>query len=50
MSRELILVTTGIYIWIAVDQLSRGNLAMGICYSGYAFANVGLWLSVSHGV
>lgn len=46
MSRELILITTAIYIWIAADQLSKGNLSMGICYSGYAWANVGLWMAV----
>lgn len=44
MSRPLILVTTGIYLWIAVDQLSKGNIAMFVCYFGYSFANIGLWL------
>ena len=45
MSRQLILVTTAIYIWIATDQLSKGKLPLGICYAGYAFANVGLWMA-----
>jgi hypothetical protein len=48
MSRTLILVTTGIYIWIAIDQLSKRNYPMFTCYAGYAFANAGLYAMASH--
>jgi hypothetical protein len=33
-----------IYGYIAVEQGIRGNLAMAVVYSGYAFSNVGLYI------
>jgi hypothetical protein len=44
VSGPLIILTGGIYAWIAVDQAWRGNPGMAMAYAGYAFANVGLWL------
>lgn len=44
MSPWLIIVTGGIYAYIAVEQLLKGNSQMAIVYSGYAFSNVGLYL------
>ena len=44
MSAWLIILTGAIYAYIAVEQLCKGNAGMAICYSGYAFSNVGLYL------
>jgi hypothetical protein len=44
MSSWLIIVTGMIYGYIAVEQGIRGNLAMAVIYSGYAFSNVGLYI------
>ena len=44
MSSWLIIVTGMIYGYIAVEQGIRGNLAMAVVYSGYAFSNVGLYI------
>ena len=44
MSSWLIVVTGLIYVYIAVEQSYKGNLGMAICYAGYAFGNVGLYL------
>ncbi|MCW2228073.1 hypothetical protein QIH87_49920 (plasmid) [Bradyrhizobium elkanii] len=33
-----------VYAYISVEQFIKGNPAMGICFAGYAFANVGLFL------
>lgn len=44
MSGWLILITGGIYAYIAADQFIRGNPGMGIAYAGYALANCGLYL------
>jgi hypothetical protein len=43
MSANLIIVTGLIYAYIALEQGLRGNLAMAIVYSGYAFSNAGLY-------
>ena len=46
MSSWLIIVTGLIYAYIALEQGFKGNIAMLIVYSGYAFSNVGLyWMS-----
>lgn len=47
MSGPLIAITGAIYAWIAIDQFVRGNPGMGIAYTGYAFANAGLWMLAS---
>jgi hypothetical protein len=39
----LICLTGIIYAYIAAESAFRGNWPMGIVYSGYALANVGLW-------
>ena len=44
MSGWLIVVTGLIYAYIAVEQGLKGNMAMLVVYSGYAFSNVGLFL------
>jgi hypothetical protein len=44
MSGNLIIATGLIYLYIAIEQLIKGNVAMFICYLGYAGANVGLWM------
>jgi hypothetical protein len=46
MSGWLVILTGAIYAYIAVEQGFKGNTAMAVVYSGYAFSNVGLWLSV----
>jgi hypothetical protein len=44
VSGWLIIFTGVIYAYVAGEQIVRGNPGMGIAYSGYAFANVGLWM------
>jgi hypothetical protein len=44
MSGTLIAITGFIYLYVAVEQLYRGNTGMFLTYCGYAFANVGLWM------
>jgi len=44
MSSWLIIVTGLIYGYIACEQGVKGNLAMAVVYSGYAFSNVGLYI------
>ena len=44
MSAWLIIVTGMIYGYIAAEQCFKGNLAMAVVYSGYAFSNVGLYI------
>lgn len=44
MSGNLIIVTGLIYLWVAAEQLARGNLPMAVTYASYATANVGLYM------
>lgn len=44
MSANLIIITGLIYAYIAVEQGLKGNHAMAVVYTGYAFSNVGLWI------
>jgi hypothetical protein len=44
MSGWLIIVTGLIYAYIGLEQALRGNMAMAVVYSGYAFSNVGLYI------
>jgi hypothetical protein len=45
MSGTLIAVVGVIYMCIAVDQFLKGNPASSIVFAGYAFSNIGLWLT-----
>lgn len=45
MSGPLIVITGLIYAYIAIEQAIRGNASMAVVYTGYAFANVGLWMA-----
>lgn len=47
MSGLLVAATGVAYAYIAVEQWILGNKPMSICYAGYAFANVGLWMGVT---
>lgn len=44
MSGWLIVATGLAYAWVAIEQASKGNAAMGVVYAGYAFSNIGLYL------
>jgi hypothetical protein len=44
MSGWLIILTGLIYLYIACEQGYKGNTGMLICYLGYAFGNVGLFM------
>jgi hypothetical protein len=44
MSSWLIVLTGVIYSYIAAEQAFKGNMGMAICYAGYAFGNVGLYM------
>jgi hypothetical protein len=46
MSAPLIVITGLIYAYIALEQLYKGNVGGALMYAGYAFANVGLFISV----
>lgn len=46
MSGWLVILTGVIYAYVAVEQGVKGNTAMAVVYSGYAFSNIGLWLAV----
>lgn len=43
MSGWLILLVGAIYLYVAIDLLWRGNMALGATFLGYAFSNVGLY-------
>lgn len=45
MSHILIAITGCIYLFVACDQLAKGNNAMAITWFAYALANVGLWMA-----
>lgn len=44
MSSWLIILVGLIYLYIAIEQGFKGNVGMSICYFGYAFGNVGLYM------
>jgi hypothetical protein len=44
MSGNLIAITGLIYLYVAAEQAYRGNVGLALAYSGYAFANAGLYL------
>jgi hypothetical protein len=47
MSSWLIIVTGGIYFFIAVEQCWKGNIPMAITYLSYSTANIGLYCMAS---
>ena len=47
MSAWLIIVTGLIYTYIGIEQGFKGNTAMAVVYTGYAFSNVGLYILAS---
>jgi len=47
VSGWLVAVTGIIYFYICAEQAYKDNIPMALCYAGYAFANIGLYLSVS---
>lgn len=44
MSGWLIALTGCIYAYVAAEQGYRGHTGLAIAYTGYAFANIGLYL------
>ena len=45
LSANLIIITGGIYIYVALEQwYIHRNLGMLITYIGYGFANIGLYM------
>jgi len=44
LSSWLIILTGLIYAYIGIEQGFKGNTAMAVVYSGYAFSNVGLYV------
>ena len=44
MSGWLIALTGFVYSWVAIEQYMKGNVGLGIAYTGYAFANMGLYM------
>lgn len=47
MSAWLIAFTGLVYLYVALEQGFKGNTGMMIAYTGYAFANVGLYMLAS---
>lgn len=46
MSFWLIVLTGLIYAYVAIEQVTKGNIPLGLAYAGYAFANIGLSMAV----
>jgi hypothetical protein len=44
MSSNLIIITGLIYVYIAGEQLFKGDFGLACMYAGYAFANYGAYL------
>lgn len=42
MSAPVILCVAGVYAFVAIDQLRKGEVGMSLAWFGYAFANIGL--------
>ncbi len=43
MSPALVVFVGLIYAYISAEQFYLDNPAMGVCYAGYSFSNIGLW-------
>lgn len=46
MSGPLLLITTLIYGWVALEQALRGSWPMALVFAAYAAANVGMMFAV----
>ena len=46
MSPALVAGIGIVYAYIAIEQFYLDNPPMGICYLGYAVANIGMWFLV----
>ena len=46
MSGWLIIAVGLVYAAVAVEQFVRGNTGTFIVFAGYAFSNIGLWMTV----
>jgi len=44
MSIGLIIFVGIIYLFVAIDQLLKGNAGMSICYLSYAVAQIGWYM------
>ena len=47
MAGWLIILTGGIYAYVAADLAWHGRTGLAIAYAGYAFSNVGLYLAAT---
>jgi hypothetical protein len=47
MSGWLIAIVGFVYGYVALEQLMKGNIGLGIAYTGYSFANIGLYILAS---
>lgn len=47
MSGWLIALTGCVYAYVALEQFMKGNIGLGLAYTGYAFANIGLFILAS---
>ena len=48
MSLGLIVSVGLIYLAVSLEQLWKGNTALGFMYFGYAFANIGAYMLVNN--
>jgi hypothetical protein len=48
MSLGLIVAVGLIYLAVSLEQLWKGNMALGLMYFGYAFANIGAYMLVNN--
>lgn len=46
MSTPLIVVSTLIYLGVAIDQLMKGSVGTGVLFVGYTIANIGILMVV----
>jgi len=46
MSTPLILISTLIYLGVAIDQFSKGSVGPAVMFLGYTIGNVGILFTV----
>ena len=46
MSGKLLIIVGLIYLYVAAEQLYKGNTAMSVVYGSYAVSNAGLYLAL----
>lgn len=46
MSTPLIIISTLIYLGVAIDQLYKGSMGTGIMFVGYTIGNIGILMTV----